>query len=196
MIVEQVKQTRHQAATLLAEIITDIASDSPAEGFLVRIVQESFRTEVESYDKALKWMGLEVLGVLSSVNNFEHYVYSETIATVQQLLSKKYSAILIDMYEVDSILADAWKRDPLAIKLEPTTRQKVDQSLKEIVVTSDESKREIARDYYEEIEQLRQSGRSLNLLQRSETEMFIDSLNYLINFIHKYDQMFLNINNP
>lgn len=192
-VLTQVKTERQKTTLLLSEIHSEIAS-VPFRSFLFRLLQESLRIQTEKYDKLLKWIGLEILGDLSDVSRFESYYYSETVSIAQELLVSRFLNMLLDAYEADKILNEAFTKDPLHGKLEPAAKQQVDKYLKDMITNAQSAKQEMTKDYYEELEKIRLDNRELNLLQRLEAEMYIDSLNYAINFVQKYDEMFLRLN--
>lgn len=190
---EKVKAVRKVAKMALIEMDIEI-SMTTVRALLQRIFLESLRLEMNSYNKLLKWIGLETLGLLSG-DDFspEEYTFSETVFTAKQLLQGRFDAVLASTFLADRLLQEAAKKNPAA-KLDAHTKTAVEQHLREIVGNATMAKEEIAKDFYAETERLRLAGSELNLLQRQDFEMTVDLLNFGLNFVKHFEEKFLKIN--
>jgi len=191
-VLTQVKNVRLQTAYVLTQIRAEIAS-AQMRSFLNRILQESLRIQVEKYEKALKWIGLEILGDLSGVSNFDTYFNSEVVAIAKDLLMNRFFSMMLDAYEADKLIEDAHQKDPIHLTIDSATKAKIDSYFKDMIVNADLAKKELAKNYYDEVEKIRLDGRELNLLQRVDFELAIDLLNFLSNFVKRYEELFLKL---
>jgi len=193
-ILQQCKLVRQsQTSLIMVGIQSEIASAQPRT-FFNRLLLEALRIQTVSYDKIFKWIGLEILGDLSDVSKFENYYYSEAVAIARQLIQARYYDILVSAIQIDQILEDVQKTDPLHTHVDAATKQSIDKHLKDILAATAVVKKEISADYYTEVERIRLENRELNLMQRMDIEMNIDMLNNAANFITKYEELFLRIN--
>lgn len=177
---------------LLNSIEGQIASSATSRTFLNRLLLETLRIEVDSYDRALKQIGLVIVGDLSDVARVERYYYSEAVAFTRELLQNRYLDILDGAYQVDVLLEEDYRKDPTRLHVDDVTREAVDKNFKDIVFAANVAHQEVASDYYAEVERIRLvENREINLLQRADTELLIDLLNGVVNFVTKYEQVFL-----
>lgn len=133
------------------------------------------------------------MGLLSGDFTPEQYTFSETIFTVKQLLLGRFNAVLVNSFVIDRLLQESAQKDP--IKIDSTTKTAVETWLHYIIGNATVAKDEIAKDYYAELEQIRLSGSELNFLQRMDFEMTIDLLNFGLNFVKHFEELFLKIKN-
>lgn len=189
---EKAKAAHKLTKEVLLELNLEIGQTTSRQ-FFQRMFLETLRLETASYGKLLKWISLETLGLLSGEFTPEQYTFSETIFTAKQLLQGRFNALLVNSFVVDRLLQEAAKKDP--IKIDATTKTAVEGRFHNIIGNATFAKEEIAKDFYAEMEQIRLSGSELNLLQRMDFEMTIDLLNFGLNFVKHFEELFLKINN-
>jgi len=125
---------------------------------------------------------------------FPRYEVSESLAITFQLYANKFTQVQVDMLEIDTLIAEDMKKNTTGGKVSLATKQKVDKDLQEIEQVVAKAKQEMAAEFYQVVEKLRQEGKELQLKQRFDFELLIDELNFVVEYTKKFEELFNRIN--
>lgn len=155
---------------------------------------EMLRIQLERVDKFFKTVGLEIIGQQTGFSVYEVTTVSDELSLAFQLTSQRFMAALRGAMKVDEeltkLLANS-STGQVAPKITGETKAKIDAALREILSNTNLAKREITRDYSEEVEKIRLQNGRLNLLQEYFYEEYSDSLSFINAYVAQFEQLFM-----
>lgn len=189
-LVEIIKKSQTSVKTLRSEIEVHTESEHADVSFFERIMLECLHIRTGIYAEALKTIAQEILGQQNGLSEYPVYTFSEKIESARILLTEKFTTSLKLTQDTDSILANAAAKN---ISLTTAEKVTVGKNLDTIVKQVTAIHAELATVYFGELEIIHQTGKTLRLLQKMETEAIVDEISFVVHFITEFHKLFKEI---
>lgn len=185
-IIEHIRTYRQELVKMHTEITETIATMS-SYTILDRVYMEMSRIMCESYEEALSEFAFEILGNINGISTYKQTFISESINMATSVVQMKFDHMVNNLALLDQEIKGLLEAHVLNGTV--VTKQQEDKVYTDIDAISNEAikiKTELYTTFLGEQEKAHTLHKELNILQKTQVEMHIASVDWLYHFNFTY----------
>ncbi|KAH9404285.1 hypothetical protein TYRP_000104 [Tyrophagus putrescentiae] len=185
-LIEEIKTEKaalNKARAEVSSVLTTLISYH----VLDKVYLEYARIMADSYSEALNQIAFEILGHEAGVSQFKPTYVSEAINIATALLKGKFDKIVNELTDVDALMTTILNHRNTSTDLFNELR--VLNELSKTIADSLTLKTQLLSVYSEENEKAITEGKHLNILQKSDVDMHVVMIDWLVQFVRTYQEL-------